>query len=62
MGAIGARYDDMMRFLNTLCEERVRIGNPDFNADIWTGNYVFRHKLSDCKILIGEPFTSNFKK
>lgn len=62
MGAIGGKYDNMMLFLRLLCEERLKIGNPTFNADIWTGNYVFRHKLSDKKLLIGEPFTSNFKK
>ena len=62
MGAIGARYDDITRFLKILCEERMRIGTPNFNADIWTGNYVFRHRLSDFKLLIGEPLTSNFKQ
>jgi hypothetical protein len=29
---------------------------------MWTGQYVFRHLLSDKKILIGEPLTSDFKK
>lgn len=62
MGVIGGNYENIMLFLNTICRERIKIGTPAFNADIWTGNYTFRHLLSDKKLLIGEPFTSNFKK
>lgn len=62
MGAIGAKYEDMMLFLNTLCQLRIKMGIPEFNADIWTGNYTFRHLLSEKKLLIGEPLTSNFKE
>jgi hypothetical protein len=62
VGAIGARYEDIVRFLNMMCDERIRIGHPHLNLDIWTGNYVFRHKLSGYKLRIGEPLTSNFKK
>ena len=35
---------------------------PNFNADMWLGQYVFRHLMSDKKLLVGEPFTSEFKK
>lgn len=61
VGAIGARYDEMMVFLNTICQLRIQIGHPEANLDIWTGNYIFRHILSNRKTLIGEPLTSNFK-
>ena len=62
MGVIGGKYDDIMTFLNIMCELRLRMGNPSFNADIWTGNYIFRNILQDKKLLIGEPVTSEFKK
>jgi hypothetical protein len=62
MGAIGGTYDNVMLFLNKFCETRIRLGAPSFNSDMWTGQYVFRHILSDKKILIGEPFTSIFKQ
>ena len=61
MGVIGGNYENTMLFLNTLCRERIKIGTPTFNSDIWTGNYTFRHLLADKKLLIGEPFTSRFK-
>jgi hypothetical protein len=51
-----------MDFLNNFCNTRLRIGDTDFNADMWVGQYVFRHLLSDKNIMIGEPFTSNFKQ
>jgi hypothetical protein len=62
MGVIGGSYENMMDFLDSFCLARVKISDPDFNADMWVGQYVFRHLLSDKKILIGHPFTSNFKK
>lgn len=62
MGVIGAGYDDMILFLNTMCLLRMRMGNPAFNADIWTGNYIFRNVLGGKSLLIGEPVTSNFKR
>ena len=61
-GVIGAKYDDMMLFLNTICRLRIQMGNPGFNADIWTANYIFRNLLSEKSLLIGEPVTSRFKQ
>ena len=60
-GVIGAKYEDMMLFLNTICRLRIQMGNPGFNADIWTANYIFRNLLSEKSLLIGEPVTSRFK-
>lgn len=62
MGVIGGSYKHIMDFLNNFCNTRLRIGDTDFNADMWVGQYVFRHLLSDKNIMIGEPFTSNFKQ
>jgi hypothetical protein len=62
MGVIGANYNNMLLFLNKFCETRIKLGNPEFNSDMWTGQYVFRDILSDKSLLIGYPFTSNFKK
>jgi hypothetical protein len=62
MGVIGGNYQNIMIFLNKFCETRIRLGYPDFNSDMWIGQYIFRNLLSDKKILIGQPFTSNFKK
>lgn len=62
MGVIGSSYNNMILFLNKFCETRIKLGNPSFNSDMWTGQYVFRHLLADKKILIGEPFTSVFKQ
>jgi hypothetical protein len=62
MGVIGSSYNNMILFLNKFCETRIKLGNPSFNSDMWTGQYVFRHLLADKKILIGEPLTSVFKQ
>lgn len=62
MGVIGGNYENILVFLDKFCETRIRLGSPDFNSDMWTGQYIFRHLLSDKNLLIGEPFTSNFKK
>lgn len=62
MGVIGGNYQNIMLFLNNFCETRVKLGHPDFNSDMWVGQYVFRTLLSHKQIMIGEPFTSNFKK
>ncbi len=62
MGVIGGNYDNVLLFLNKFCETRIRLGIPDFNSDMWVGQYIFRKLLADKKILIGEPFTSIFKK
>jgi len=61
MGVIGGSYKNIKEFLQAFCTTRIRLGTPDFNSDMWVGQYVFRQILSDKKIMIGEPFTSNFK-
>lgn len=61
MGVIGGNYDNIMSFLHQFCETRIRLGEPEFNSDMWVGQYVFRKLLSDKNIMIGEPFTSVFK-
>lgn len=62
MGVIGGNYDNIMSFLNQFCETRIKLGTPEFNSDMWIGQYVFRKLLADKNILIGEPFTSIFKQ
>ena len=62
MGVIGGKYSLIVEFLEKFCEERTRMQTPNFNADMWLGQYVFRHLMSDKKLLVGEPFTSEFKK
>lgn len=62
MGVIGGRYDTIVEFLETFCDERNRMSTPEFNADMWLGQYVLRVVMNDKKLLLGEPFTSEFKK
>jgi hypothetical protein len=62
MGVIGGNYDNILNFLNKFCDTRIKLENPDFNSDMWVGQYVFRHLLSNKNLMIGEPFTSKFKK
>jgi hypothetical protein len=62
MGVIGGNYNNILNFLNKFCDTRVKLGSPEFNSDMWIGQYVFRHLLSDKSLLIGDPFTSKFKK
>jgi len=62
MGVIGGRYEVMMEFLQKFCDERDRMSMPEFNADMWLGQYVFREKLKDKTLLLGNPFTSDFKE
>lgn len=62
MGVIGGSYTNIQEFLNYFCQTRIRLGHPDFNSDMWIGQYVFRQKLSYKNLLIGDPFTSNFKQ
>lgn len=61
MGVIGAKYDIAKEFLNKFCETRIRMGSPDFNADMWVGQYVIRELMKDKKLHLGDPFTSVFK-
>lgn len=62
MGVIGSDYHNMMDFLDKFCLIRTKMQNPNFNADMWVGQYVFRYYLKDKEQLIGHPFTSEFKK
>lgn len=62
MGVIGGSYDNILDFLDKFCLVRIKMQNPDFNADMWVGQYIFRHLLSSKKILLGSPFTSDFKE
>lgn len=62
MGVIGGSYTNMLKFLESFCRERIKIGNCDFNADMWLGQYVFRHELRHFNLMVGEPFTSVFKE
>jgi hypothetical protein len=61
MGVIGGSYSNIQTFLDAFCTTRIRLGAPEFNSDMWIGQYVFRQVLSYKKNMIGEPFTSNFK-
>lgn len=63
MGVIGGDYKNIIEFLEIFCQQRIKMGHVEFGqADMWLGQYIFRHILREKKILIGEPFTSNFKK
>lgn len=62
MGVIGGKYDNIISFLDKFCVTRLSLGSPSFNSDMWIGQYVFRYLMSNKKLLIGEPFTSNFKQ
>jgi hypothetical protein len=62
MGVVGGSYKNILHFLNNFCDTRLKLGIPDFNSDMFIGQYVFRHLLSNKNLLIGEPFTSKFKK
>jgi hypothetical protein len=61
MGVVGGARDNVLEFLQEFWDTRTSMGSPEFNADMWVGQYVFRFLLSSRKILIGDPFTSIFK-
>ena len=69
MGVIGGSYENMKLFYDTFCEIREdvdsRISDPNSNSinlNMWICQYLLRWILKDKKTLIGEPFTSEFKK
>lgn len=62
MGVIGGSYDNIIHFLDLFCKVRSEMRNESFNANMWIGQYIFRSLLKDKLIMIGEPFTSEFKK
>lgn len=61
MGVIGGNYANVVEFLEKFCDERDRMQTPEFNADMWLGQYVLRGLMNNKKLLLGEPFTSVFK-
>ena len=61
MGVVGGTYANITSFLDRICTIRDGIGNASFNADIWTGNYLFRNEYQEDELLIGDPVTSVFK-
>jgi hypothetical protein len=62
MGVIGGNYDNILDFLDKFCVTRISLGHPGFNSDMWLGQYIFRYLMINKKLMIGEPFTSNFKQ
>jgi hypothetical protein len=62
MGVIGGSYDNIIDFLDIFCKVRSEMGGASFNANMWIGQYIFRSLLKDKSIMIGEPFTSEFKQ
>ena len=61
MGVIGGTRENILEFLQEFWDTRLSVGSPEFNADMWVGQYVFRFLLNG-HTLIGEPFTSIFKQ
>ncbi|NVM34343.1 MAG: hypothetical protein HWN81_02030 [Candidatus Lokiarchaeota archaeon] len=62
MGVVGGRFDDMLKFYTKFCETRIKMGDPDFNSDMWILQYLLRFVFKDKKFLMGEPVCSEFKK
>lgn len=63
MGVVGGSYDNIIDFLDKYYDTRVGMRDELFEqADMWVGQYIFRCLLKDKSLLIGEPFTSDFKK
>lgn len=62
MGVVGGKYEDMLLFYKKFCETRIKMGDPDFNSDMWVLQYLMRSTFSDKKILTGFPVCSEFKK
>jgi len=63
MGVIGGSSDNINLFLDSYVSFRSEIGRKEFaEADMFVGQYVFRRILKDKKLLIGEPFCSEFKQ
>lgn len=63
MGVIGCNYENALKFLKIYNEFRVSLGRSEIgNLDMACGQYVFRRLLKGEKMLIGQPFCSEFKK
>lgn len=62
MGVVAANHKNMVNFLNRFCDTRSSMkSETSFNANMWVGQYVFRELLKDKELLIGYPFTSEYK-
>lgn len=61
MGVVGGRYEDMIEFYNKFCETRIKMGDPEFNSDMWVLQYLLRVVFQDKKFLMGDPVCSDFK-
>jgi hypothetical protein len=63
MGVVGGSYENIIDFLDKYYETRLSMEDKSFHqADMWVGNYIFRILLKNKNLLIGKPFTSEFKK
>jgi len=62
MGVIGGSFDNVIDFLDKYYYTRTEINEKFDQADMWVGQYVFRHLMEGKKIMVGDPFTSEFKK
>ena len=63
MGVIGAKYNTATEFLQHYHTVRHEMRNPEFAAaDMSVGQYVIRVLMHDKRLLVGEPFTSEYKK
>ncbi len=63
MGVVGGSYQNIIDFLDKYLKIRLSMEDDKFDqADMWVGNYIFRSYFKNKSLLIGEPFTSEFKK
>ena len=62
MGVVGGKYEDMLSFYEKFCETRIKMGDPNFNSDMWVLQYLLRVIFQDKKFLMGDPICSEFKK
>lgn len=62
MGVIGGNYNNMKAFYNRFCETRIRMGDPNFNSDMWLCQYLLRSQFQHKNFIMGDPVCSEFKK
>ena len=53
MGVVGGRYADMRDFYKRFREIRIRMGDPDFNSDMWLCQYLLRSQFQNKEFLMG---------
>jgi hypothetical protein len=61
VGVMGGKIKEVVNYLKEFVKVRKEMGFPEFNADMWVGQYVCRHVLQHKNVLIGSPLTSDFK-